>query len=171
MIPDTLLLTPWMSPHKVIPWETAVTMTFLGKVEVVAEYDETIRSPSLAIRAPAVVRLKRALGSVKRAVKFSRANVFARDGYRCQYCGVKKVPRELNYDHVIPRVQGGKTGWDNIVTSCYGCNGLKRGRTPEQAGMKLLKAPVKPKWLPMHGSLPHDPARIPTAWAGYYALT
>src|ERR1700733_9138337 len=157
MIAETLLLTPWMMPHKVISWQTAVTMSFLGKVEVVAEYDEQIRSPTLAIRAPAVVRLKRPMGGMKRGVKFSRINVFTRDEFRCQYCGERKGPHELNYDHVVPRVQGGQTVWENIVTSCYDCNAMKRGRTPDQAGMKLLRRPVKPKWLPIGGDTPRDP--------------
>ncbi len=132
MIAETLLLTPWMMPHKVISWQTAVTMSFLGKVEVVAEYDDVVRSPTLAIRAPAVVRLKRPMGGMKRGVKFSRINVFTRGEFRCQYCGERKGPHELNYDHhVVPRVQGGETAWENIVTSCYDCNAMKRGRTPD----------------------------------------
>ena len=128
MTAHTLLLTPWMMPHKIISWQTAVTMTFLGKVDVLEEYDEDIRSPSLAIKAPAVVRLRRALGGMKRGVKFSRVNVFARDEFRCQYCGTRRPVHELNYDHVVPRVQGGKTVWENIVTSCYECNTAKRGK-------------------------------------------
>ncbi|CAN95762.1 HNH endonuclease [Sorangium cellulosum] len=169
MTAQTLLLTPWMVPHKVIPWQTAVTMSFLGKVEVIEVYDDVIRSPSLSIKAPAVVRLKRPTLGMKRGVKFSRLNVLLRDGFRCQYCGVQKVARELNYDHVIPRVQGGKTVWDNIVASCYACNSAKRGRTPEQAGMKLLRAPVKPKWLPPAPVMGLSERRIPEVWAGYCA--
>ena len=169
MTERTLLLTPWMTPHKVIPWQTAVTMSFLGKVEVLAEYDEDIRSPSFAIKTPAVVRLKRPLGGMKRGVKFSRINVFTRDNFRCQYCGDRKSTRELNYDHVVPRVMGGKTVWENIVTSCYDCNARKRGRTPEQAGMRLMRPPIKPKWLPMTTVLPRDGEDLPTAWAGYCA--
>lgn len=168
MSAQTLLLTPWMMPHKVISWQTAVTMTFLGKVEVIAEYDEAICSPSTSIRTPSVVRLKRPLGDMKRGVKFSRVNVFVRDGFRCQYCGDKKRVSELNYDHVVPRVQGGRTVWENIVTSCYGCNSRKRGRTPEQAGMALLRKPVKPKWLPMTPVLPRH-GNVPDAWASYCA--
>ncbi|WP_437893830.1 HNH endonuclease [Sorangium sp. So ce124] len=158
-----------MVPHKVIPWQTAVTMSFLGKVEVIEVYDDVIRSPSLSIKAPAVVRLKRPTLGMKRGVKFSRINVLLRDGFRCQYCGVQKVARELNYDHVIPRVQGGKTVWDNIVASCYACNSAKRGRTPEQAGMKLLRAPAKPKWLPPAPVMGLSERRIPELWAGYCA--
>lgn len=170
MTAQTLLLTPWMMPHKIIPWQTAVTMSFLGKVDVLEEYDEDIRSPSVAIKAPAVVRLKRPIGGMKRGVKFSRVNVFARDEFRCQYCGTKRPVHELNYDHVLPRVQGGQTIWENIVTSCYDCNGRKRGRTPEQAGMKLLRAPVKPKALPMGTVIPRDPKRIPEVWSPYCAF-
>ena len=167
MTAQTLLLTPWMIPHKVIPWQTAVTMSFLGKVDVLEEYEDVIRSPTLSIRAPAVVRLRRPIGGMKRGVKFSRINVFARDEFRCQYCGTKKGLSELNYDHVVPRVQGGKTVWENIVTSCYECNARKRGRTPEQAGMRLLRAPVKPKALPMTTVLPPKNGRIPEVWSPY----
>jgi len=162
----TLLLTPWMMPHKVITWQDAVTMAFLGKVDVLEAYDEFVRSPSVVIQVPAVVRLKRPIGSVKRAVKFSRLNVFTRDGFRCQYCGTKKTISELNYDHVVPRQQGGKTVWDNIVTCCYPCNDMKRNRTPEQAGMKLLKLPVRPRTLPMTPVV-LDGKPIPAPWSSY----
>jgi len=163
---QTLLLTPWMMPHKVISWQDAITMMFLDKVEVLEAYDEQIASPSLTIPMPAVVRLKKPVGSVKRGVKFSRINVFTRDGFRCQYCGDKKRMSELNYDHVVPRDKGGRTEWDNIVTACYPCNDRKRNRTPEQAGMKLARRPVKPQTLPLV-SMPMDRHGIPAVWAGY----
>ena len=173
MTAQTLLLTPWMMPHKIISWQTAVTMSYLGKVDVLEEYDEVIRSPSIAIKAPAVVRLKRSIGGMKRGVKFSRINVFARDEFRRQYCGTRRQAHELNYDHVVPRVQGGKTGWENIVTSCYECNSRKRGRTPDQAGMRLLRSPVKPKALPITTVItviPRDGKRVPSAWSSYCVL-
>jgi 5-methylcytosine-specific restriction endonuclease McrA len=166
MTAQTLLLTPWMMPHRVIPWQTAVTMRFLGKVEVLEEYDEEIASPTTTIRAPAVVRLLRPTLTMKRGVKFSRLSVFTRDGFRCQYCGVKKPARELSYDHVLPRVQGGRTSWENIVTACYPCNGKKRGRTPEQAGMKLLRRPTKPTWLPPAPVVTPSKS-IPPVWSPY----
>jgi 5-methylcytosine-specific restriction endonuclease McrA len=166
MTAETLVLTPWMAPHKIVPWQTAVVMSYLGKVEVVEEYDEDIVAPSLTIKTPAVVRLKRPMGGTKRAIKFSRINVFTRDDFRCQYCGAKKAPKELSYDHVVPRVQGGKTVWHNIVTSCHPCNGRKRGRTPEQAGMSLLRAPSQPKSLPISTLAPRD-RDVPAAWLHY----
>jgi 5-methylcytosine-specific restriction endonuclease McrA len=157
-----------MMPHKVISWQDAVTLLYLDKVDVLEAYDEIVASPSLTIRMPAVVRLKKPVGSVKRGVKFSRINVLTRDGFRCQYCGAKKRMSELNYDHVVPRAQGGKTVWENIVTACYDCNDAKRDRTPEQAGMRLLKRPVKPRTLPLT-ALPVDLRNAPQAWASYVA--
>lgn len=163
----TLMLTPWMAPHRIIPWQRAVVLSYLGKVEVLESYDETICSPSVVLKTPAVVRLVSS-GSVVRdkRVRFSRINVYVRDGFRCQYCGEKKSMRDLNYDHVVPRVQGGKTDWDNIVTSCYGCNDKKGSRTPEQAGMKLLRKPFRPKSLPMAPVLFED-LELPALWQAY----
>lgn len=150
---QVLVLTPYYTPHKIISWQTAICMLFLGKIEVVDEYDEVIRAPSLSMRIPAVVRLKKTIGNIKRGMKFSRVNILQRDGFRCQYCGVHGRIDELNYDHVVPRSQGGRTVWDNITTSCYPCNKKKANRTPEQAGMPLLSKPHKPKTLPMGGPI------------------
>lgn len=162
----TLLLTPWMTPHNIVSWQTAVTLMFLGKVEILEEYDEQISSPSVSLRAPAVARLKKPVGAVKRGVKFSRINVFTRDSFRCQYCGSRRVMRELNYDHVIPRTQGGRTVWENIATCCYPCNERKGSRTPEQAGMKLMRAPFRPKSLPI-SHLYLEAHQVPPEWNGY----
>jgi 5-methylcytosine-specific restriction endonuclease McrA len=138
----------------------------MDKVEVLEEYDEVVRSPSVELRIPAVVRLKRPVSGHKKGVKFSRVNVMTRDGFCCQYCGARKAMKDLNYDHVIPRKQGGKTVWENIVTSCYPCNDRKAGRTPQQARMKLIKQPVRPKVLPL--SAPSIPrGNIPESWTFY----
>lgn len=171
MTAQTLMLTPSMVPHQVISWQAAVTLSFLGKVEVLETYEDEIRSPTMTIRAPAVVRLKRHGAPQRRAVKFSRTNVFVRDDFRCQYCGVRKPSDELTYDHVLPRVQGGRTVWENIVASCQKCNGHKRGRTPEQAGMKLLKKPERPRWLPAAPVIELGARRIPEVWSFYCAAS
>jgi 5-methylcytosine-specific restriction endonuclease McrA len=165
----TLLLTPWMAPHRVIPWERAVVLVVLGKVDVLEEYDEAIRAPSLELRAPAVVRLKKAGRATKQAVRFSRINVYTRDGFRCQYCGEKKEAHELNYDHVVPRVRGGRTVWENIVTSCYPCNLRKGSKTPEEAGLTLLRRPVKPSSLPFSPVI-RPGAEVPHVWRAYGAF-
>ncbi len=163
----TLLLTPWMAPHRVIPWERAVVLVVLGKVDVLETYDEAIRAPSLELRTPAVVRLKKAGRATKQVVRFSRINVYTRDGFRCQYCGEKKDMRELNYDHVIPRLRGGKTVWENIVTSCYACNDRKGSRTPAEAGMTLLRKPFKPSSLPVTPVLRVTRSEMPQVWLPY----
>jgi 5-methylcytosine-specific restriction endonuclease McrA len=163
----TLMLTPWMAPYRVISWERAVVLSYLGKVEVLEEYDIAIRAPSLALWTPAVVRLKNGSVSTKHKVRFSRMNVFLRDGFRCQYCGEKKSMDELNYDHVLPRVRGGKTVWENIVTSCYACNDRKGSRAPEEAGMKLLRRPFKPATLPF-APVVRPGAEVPLKWRNYF---
>lgn len=166
----TLVLTPWMSPHRIVSWKTSIGDLLEDKIEVLEAYDEVIRSPSIAIPIPCVARLKRHLHAFKKGAKFSRFNVMTRDGFRCCYCGKTLPMRQLNYDHVIPRAQGGKTVWDNIVTSCYPCNDRKAGRTPEQAGMHLLRKPHKPKTLPLTA-----PAMLiqhmPEAWKFYLQST
>jgi 5-methylcytosine-specific restriction endonuclease McrA len=163
----TLLLNPWMAPHKIISWERAVVLVVLGKVDVIEEYDEEIRSRYLALRAPAVVRLKKARSTTKQVVRFSRINVYTRDGFLCQYCGEKKSMRDLNYDHVTPRVKGGKTIWENIVTSCYACNDRKGSRTPEEAGMKLRRRPIKPNFLPVTPVFHVHRSEMPESWLPY----
>jgi 5-methylcytosine-specific restriction endonuclease McrA len=102
-----------------------------------------------AIRVPRVLVLSAYEYLPKGRVRFSRLNIYARDHDTCQYCG-RTLPRsELNLDHVNPRCDGGKTTWENVVCSCVPCNLKKGGRTPERAGMKLLRKPFRPRWTPL----------------------
>ena len=80
-----------------------------------------------------------------RVPKFSRTNLYRRDLNTCQYCHKKCKTEDLTMDHVIPKEQGGKATWENIVLACFSCNQRKRNRTPEQAGMRLFRIPKKPK--------------------------
>jgi 5-methylcytosine-specific restriction endonuclease McrA len=146
---DTLVLNLGYEPVARVPWQRAVTLLFLGKVEVVEEYDDhDVRSVTFTFKMPSVVRLLRALRFRRGVLKFSRENVYARDGGKCQYCDRRVARHEATYDHVTPRARGGQTTWTNIVIACLACNQRKGGKTPEQAGMKLRCAPVKPKKLP-----------------------
>lgn len=146
---ETLVLSPGYEPIGKITWQRAVTLLFDGKVEVVDEYeDKLIRSVTFEIRMPAVIRFFRAIKGKKRAIKFSRENVYLRDRGTCQYCRVKVPRTDFTYDHVIPKAQGGQTTWENVVVSCTPCNQTKAGRTPEQAKMPLLNKPAKPGKLP-----------------------
>ncbi len=162
----TLMLNAWMLPQRIIPWQEAITLWFLGKVDVLEEYDLFVASPSISVPLPAVVRLRRLVPNLRRGVKFSRANVFSRDGYTCQYCASKKSRSELSFDHVLPRTHGGRTGWENIVTACRPCNLKKRNRTPEQAGMRLLRKPVRPTALPIE-PMSFGGREIPAEWRDY----
>ncbi len=166
---QTLVLSQAMEPVKIVSWQRAVTLLFLGKVEVLEEYDQNIRHPTYVLKMPAVVRLLQAFRRDKKAVKFSRVNIYGRDKYRCQYCGCKLSISLATYDHVIPRAQGGKTEWTNIVTACEACNSKKANRTPEQAGMKLRVTPVRPVAVPiMTLRIGSDP---PEAWRDYIYWT
>lgn len=146
---ETLVLSQSYEPVARVSWQRAITLLFENKVEVVEEYEDwTVKSVTIEFKVPSVIRfLKKVIGR-KRAVKFSRENVFARDSGRCQYCASKVTRPEATYDHVVPRAQGGQTRWENIVIACVPCNQKKGGRTPEQAKMHLLSVPVKPKKLP-----------------------
>lgn len=166
----TLLLNAWMMPQRILPWEEAITLWYLGKVDVLEAYDFCVASPSISVPMPAVVRLRRHVAPVRKGIKFSRANVFARDGYACQYCASKKPKGELSFDHVVPRMYGGKSNWENIVTACRVCNHKKRNRTPEQAGMKLLRRPVRPTSLPIE-PMGFGAREIPSEWTVYCPAT
>ncbi len=166
----TLLLSQSYEPIKVITWQRAITLLFLGKVEVIEEYGANIRSISLVIKIPAVVRLLRAFRRHQKPVKFSRVNIYARDGYTCQYCAARLGVAELTYDHVKPRSQGGTTDWTNIVTCCHECNRRKGGRTPVQAGMRLLAEPQQPRWVPAV-TIRVSLRSVPEAWRDYLYWT
>ncbi len=146
---QTLVLSHAWEPVARVPWQRAITLLWDGKVEVVEEYeDKTVRSVTLEFKVPSVIRFLKRIARRKRAVKFSRENVYTRDHGQCQYCGLKVPRMEATYDHVTPRAQGGQTTWDNVVICCTPCNQKKGGRTPAQAGMHLRTPPVKPKNLP-----------------------
>jgi 5-methylcytosine-specific restriction endonuclease McrA len=165
----TLLLNSWMAPHEILNWQEAITHVYKGTADVLEEYDITVSSPSVTFFVPAVMRLRRTISGVKRGVKFSRLNVFARDNFRCGYCNRLFLYKELTYDHVLPRKQGGRTVWENIVTSCRPCNARKGMRTPEQAGMRLLRRPARPHALPLHAVF-IDVRQVPPVWEPYLDL-
>lgn len=119
--------------------------------------DEFLRTPHCEILVPRLVRLTLYDKIPKSTVRFNRKNLFARDNHSCQYCGQRKPPAQLSLDHVLPRSQGGKTTWENVVCSCLPCNSRKGGRTPSQANMKLLSKPVRPHANPSVAATMQDP--------------
>jgi 5-methylcytosine-specific restriction endonuclease McrA len=121
---------------------------FADWAQLSAAEHESVSTINRRIRVPRVVVLSAYEHLPKGRVRFSRLNIYARDSDTCQYCGKKLARSELNLDHVLPRSQGGKTSWENVVCSCVPCNLKKGGRTPDQASMKILKKPVRPRWTP-----------------------
>ena len=110
--------------------------------------DDWVRTVSSEIQVPRVIRLVGYERLPKQTVKFNRRNIFARDGNRCQYCGKRFATSELSLDHILPRSRGGRATWENIVCACLKCNVRKGGRTPWEAGMRLIRDPVQPRTSP-----------------------
>jgi 5-methylcytosine-specific restriction endonuclease McrA len=108
-----------------------------------------IHTVRFQIAVPRIIRLLVYEKLPRQDVKFNRRNIYARDGNRCQYCGKRMPTTELSLDHVVPKSQGGRSTWENIVCCCVRCNVRKGGRTPEQAHMHLITKPIKPKRSPV----------------------
>ena len=128
-------------PLSLWPWQEAIKAVYLKRVNVAAEYEEVVRSEKLTLPLPSVIVLKNYVVPTK-TVPFTRATLFLRDEFTCQYCGYKG--KDLTFDHVVPKSRGGKTRWDNVVAACQSCNLRKAAKTTSQAGFKLKKAPTKP---------------------------
>lgn len=131
-----------------ITWQNAICLLMEGKAEAVQETEKIIRNVSRTVQmaVPSVIRLMKYINKIfKATVPFSKRNVFIRDKQICAYCGehIKDISH-CTLDHVVPRAQGGKTTFDNSVTSCKSCNGLKADRTPQEAKMKLRYQPYVP---------------------------
>lgn len=163
-IQKTLLLNSSFHPLKAISWERAVCMHFLEKVDVLACYDKTVSSATTSMQVPAVVRLRHHVTVHPTGIRFSRRNIYVRDEHTCQYCMGEFHFNDLTLDHVIPRSMGGRTTWSNIVTCCKDCNWKKADKTPNQAGMKLLKKPKTPTVKNFYQMHNRD---IPEEWQGW----
>jgi len=139
-----LVLNADFAPISTFPlsvWDFARTMrnTLKERVTVLETYDTVLRSPSIDYRPPSVVALKRYIRRPDR-VPFTRMNLFLRDDFRCQYCGAEHAPKDLTFDHVIPRKDGGGTSWENIVAACVDCNSRK-GHRRDMRPMMRPEAP------------------------------
>lgn len=166
----TLVLNrSWMAVN-VTTVRRALTLTYLGCARIVdpVNFDtfdfeqwisleiggsaRVIQTVCSAIRVPELIVLQSYDKQPVLRVPFSRRNLFLRDNYRCQYCGVKASSDDLSVDHVFPRSRGGDSTWVNCVLACHGCNVRKGNRTPQEAGMRLLRQPSQPRW-PVYISL------------------
>jgi len=116
-------------PLSVIPWQESIKYMCLAKAEVLLWHENwVVRSARWETQVPSVIMLREYMKS-KNAVRFSRSNVYLRDGGHCQYCGTHIERKDATLDHVMPVSKGGKTTWDNCVTACGPCNADKADKT------------------------------------------
>ncbi|GAB4379150.1 MAG: HNH endonuclease [Calditrichia bacterium] len=142
---SVLLLNRSYEPLTVCNIKRAITLIFLGKAEMVEKNSGWIHSVNMKMPIPSVIRLERQVKVPPNKVLLNRKNLLIRDNHTCQYCGRKTQP--LTIDHVIPKQYGGRDTWDNLVVACNVCNHRKGNRTPEQAGMSLIRKPQKPHYF------------------------
>ena len=171
---SVLVLNRSFLPIHVTSVKRAVTLVYSGTAHVVDEQyqtfdfsdwlrtragaeQEALGSTSGPVPVPRVIVLRVFDRLPRRHVRYSRHNVFTRDDFTCQYCGTRPPRAQLNLDHVVPRAQGGRTTWENVVASCVSCNRRKGGRTPEQARLRLSRRPERPRWTPLLGCAPTRP--------------
>lgn len=155
----------------IISWQKAIKLLVKGKAEAIETKSKIIVRGILgAVSIPTILRLVVDIPwrAHRSRMRFTRRNVMIRDNYQCQYCG-KKLGKgnksTSTIDHVIPRTQGGPTNYTNCVACCKDCNSYKSGRTPEEAGMKLLTTPRKPSFLVLYKH--YLTSSSPEEWSNY----
>lgn len=164
----TLVLNASYEPLKIVDWQRAITLWCQGKAEIISTHDREVRAVTFSFKLPSVVRLLRfvRVRGRREHVPFTRANIYRRDDYSCQYCGETFDSEELTFDHVIPAAQGGGRSWGNIATACVPCNRRKGARTPEESGMSLLRAPRMPRPSPVF-RVSIGLRKTPESWRDY----
>ena len=160
---QVLVLNASYEPLNVTTVRRAHVLVYKGKAEVIEHLDQPLRSATGNFIRPHVIRLVTYV-RVPRAIqrKISRRALFARDGWRCVYCGTSGG--RLTLDHVVPRSKGGESVWENVVTACGPCNLRKGDRTLEQAGMELHTPPRPPQPVLF---IKLAAPRIPHGWTQY----
>lgn len=147
-------------PLSTLNWEDTIKVVVKGHVTVVAEYERLIRSPSVTMRLPSVIAMRK-YEKIKDRASFTRTNVFLRDRFRCQYCGEET---SLTFDHVVPRSKGGQTNWTNIVAACDACN-LMKGSKQDMQPMKVPREPTPAELLALKRA--YLPKVLHPTWVDY----
>ena len=146
MSQEVLVLNSDYEPLNICNMHRAISLVFLGKVDVLHTNSKVFHTVSRELHSPSVVRLKCHVKRPRPQLKLSRRSIFARDNYTCQYCGYQG--NDLTVDHVVPRRLGGPTSWDNLVCCCKKCNTKKGDKTLAQLGFNLKSPPRRPKYVP-----------------------
>jgi 5-methylcytosine-specific restriction endonuclease McrA len=161
---SALVLNATYEPLSVVSARRAACLVLADKADVIEADGTAIHSPSITLPSPLVIKLRYMVKvPFHRRTALSRRAVFARDDYRCQYCGRTAD----SIDHVMPRSRGGEHIWENVAAACRPCNLAKRDRTPDEAGMRLARpcrAPRATAWVVV------SVTRVPDEWKPYLAL-
>ncbi|MFQ5663721.1 MAG: HNH endonuclease [Terriglobia bacterium] len=136
-----LVLNATYEPIHVTAVRRAVVLVLKGVARTEEENHAVVRSPSRSLPVPSVIRLLEYRRIPLQTRALSRKNILLRDRNTCQFCGGLFPASELTLDHVTPRSRRGLTTWDNLVACCHRCNNIKGDRTPEEAGLKLIRKP------------------------------
>ena len=145
-----LVLNATYEPLNVVSLRRAIVLLIKEKAEILEAAEQEIRAASFSLPMPLVIRLVYYVRVPRRLkIPLTRRTVMMRDNYTCQYCGVRPSKGELTIDHVIPKVRGGRTTWENVVCACKPCNLQKGSRTPEEAHMYLRRRPEHPQFIAM----------------------
>ncbi|MBK19423.1 MAG: HNH endonuclease [Rhodospirillaceae bacterium] len=148
-------------------WQDAVKAVFLDRVNIVAEYENSVRSPSFSMKLPSVIALKEYI-PLSRKPAFTRFNVFLRDRFDCQYCGECFPVHELTFDHVVPRSRGGRTNWENVVTACSACNLRKSNKSVDESEMYPMQRPHQPStWQLQENGRAFPPNYLHESWRDF----
>ncbi len=165
---EVLVLNSDYEPLNVCNLRRAISLVYLGKVDVLHYNGFTVHTISGAFQSPSVVRLRNHVRRPMPELKLSRRSIFARDNYTCQYCGIHS--KELTIDHVIPKRLEGPTTWDNLVCCCRKCNSKKGDKTLQQVGFKLRKEPKRPKYVPFISLTKFVNAAHDEVWRDYLPI-
>ncbi len=138
-----LVLNQNYEPLNICRVRRAVVLLYYSKAEMLENGTGFIHSVSCNFPVPSVIRLAYMIKRPRPQRKLTRLEVFNRDQYTCQYCG--KQTHQITLDHVIPRYRGGEHVWENVVSACIPCNRRKAGKSPNEAGMKLIRQPTPPR--------------------------
>jgi 5-methylcytosine-specific restriction endonuclease McrA len=181
---DVLVLNKNFYAIHITNWRRALSLLYLDHARVVDQEYRTynfsdwqelsklienhpsgyIRTPSFRIAMPEVITLRIYDELPVSEIKFTRRNIYEHYSYLCCYCGKKFQTSDLNLEHIIPKSRGGQSSWNNVVTSCISCNIRKGNRLPDEAGMRLLITPSKPKWRGAQSLILHAGFKVKASW-------
>jgi len=164
---NVLLLNNNFEPLTMCSAKRAIIMVWSGKAEVVERTEFRVHSVSMTFFIPSVIRLLIFVSITNRLnIQLTKQNIIRRDHRTCQYCG--RTDGRMTVDHIVPKSQGGRDTWENLVCACPACNNRKGDSTPEHAGMRLLRTPKKPS---VHSFLFGHKTALGEKWRAYLDIS